>query len=86
MPAAKSQRSLDEIAHLAEGVFDAQVRQALRPDDDGKFVAIDVDSGDYEIDEDDHTAVAHLRARKPAAEIWLLCAGYPTTYRIGEIR
>ena len=25
-----------------------------RPEDDGKFVAIDVETGDYEIDEDDY--------------------------------
>ena len=86
MPAAKPQRTLNEVARLAESIFNAQVRQALRPEDEGKFVAIDVDTCDYEIDEDDHAAVARLRTRKPAAEIWLLCAGYPTTYRIGEIR
>ena len=49
----------------------------------GKFVAIDVETGDYEIDEDDYAAVARLRSRKPAADIWLMRAGYPTTYRMG---
>ena len=80
------QRTLDELARLGEGIFDRQVRPALRPEDDGKFVAIDVETGDYEIDEDDYAAVARLRARKPAADVWLMCAGYPTTYRIGVVR
>jgi hypothetical protein len=78
-----TKRTLDELAALGGNIFDRQVRPALRPEDDGKFVAIDVGSGDYEMDEDDYAAVARLRSRKPAADIWLMRAGYPTTYRMG---
>jgi hypothetical protein len=85
-PVPTTQRSLDELAVLGADIFDRQVRPALRPEDDGKFVAIDVETGEYEMDEDDYTAVTRLRARKPAADVWLLRAGYPTTCRIGAIR
>ena len=40
--------------------FDRQVRPALRPEDNDKFVAIDIDTGDYELDEDDYAAVTRL--------------------------
>jgi hypothetical protein len=83
---AKPRRTLDELAKLGGEVFDRQVRAGLRPEDDGKFVAIDVGTGDYEIDQDDFAAVARLRSRKPAADIWLMRAGYPTTYRMGSGR
>jgi hypothetical protein len=79
-------RTLDELAGLGGDIFDRQVRPVLRPEDDGKFVAIDVGTGDYEIDEDDYAAVARLRSRKPAADVWLMRAGYPTTYRMGVVR
>ena len=72
MPSTK--RTLDELASLGGGIFDRQVRPALRPEDDGKFVAIDVESGTYEIDEDDFAAVARLRSRQPAADVWLMRA------------
>ena len=81
MPTTK--RTLDELARLGGAIFDQQVQPSLRPEDDGKFVAIDVASGDYEVDEDDYTAVARLRSRRPAADVWLMRAGYPTTYRMG---
>jgi len=81
-----TERTLDELAGLGENIFDRHVRPALRPEDDGKFVAIDVESGDYEIDDDDYAAVARLRSRKPAADVWLMRAGYPTTYRMGVVR
>lgn len=80
---ATGKRTLDELASLGGDIFDRQVRPVLRPEDDGKFVAIDVESGDFEIDEDDYAAVTRLRSRKPAADVWLMRAGYRAAYRIG---
>lgn len=82
MPTTK--HTLDELAALGGEIFERQVKPALRPEDHGKFVAIDVESGEYEIDEDDYTAVTRLRSRKPAADIWLMRAGYPAAYQILE--
>jgi hypothetical protein len=81
-----TKHTLDELATLGRDIFDRQVRPTLRPEDDGKFVAVDVETGDYEIDADDYAAVSRLRTRKPAADVWLMRAGYPTTCRIGESR
>jgi hypothetical protein len=92
LPAAQSrcdmatttmQRTPAELARLGEEMFDRRVRPGLRPEDDGRFVAIDVDSGEYEIDDDDYSAVMRLKARVPSADVWLARAGSPTTYRIG---
>ena len=80
MPATK--RTLDQLARLGGDIFDRQIRPALRPEDNGKFVAIDVETANYEIDEDDYAAVMRLRSRKPEADVWLMRAGYPTTCRI----
>ena len=86
MPTTKPRRTLDELARLGGDIFDRQVKPKLRPEDDGKFVAIDVETGEFEIDVDDYTAVMRLRSRQPAADIWLLRAGYATTIRIGVVR
>ena len=83
MPAAEPRRSLEEIDRLGSEVFDRRVRPTLRPEDDGKFVAIDVKSGDYEINEDDYTAVTRLESREPTAEVWLMRAGRRAPYRMG---
>lgn len=84
MPTTK--RTPDELAALSRDIFDRQVRPILRPVDEGKFVAIDVESGDYEFDADDYVAVMRLRSRRPTADVWLMRAGFPTTYRIGMVR
>ena len=69
MPATESHRTPEELARLGAEAFDRHVRPTLRPEDDGKFVAIDVVTGDYEIDEDDYAAVMRLRAagRRPTS-------------------
>jgi hypothetical protein len=82
MPATGSNLTPDELARRGGEVFDHRVRPTLRPEDDDKFVAIDVSTGEYEIDEDDYAAVARLRARRPTAEVWLVRVGQPAAYRM----
>jgi hypothetical protein len=82
MPAAESRRSPEEVARLGVEVFDRRIRPALQAEDDGKFVAVDTDTGEYELDEDDYSAVTRLRARRPAAELWLGRVGEPAAYRM----
>jgi hypothetical protein len=85
MPSAEARHTPEEIAELGSELFDRRVRPLLRPVDDDKFVAIDIGSGEYELDHDDYTAVARLRARRPAsAEIWLGRVGQPAAYRMGR--
>ncbi len=83
MDTSNRRHTLEELDRLGEEIFDRRVKPTLRPEDHGKFVAIDVDTGEYEMDEDDYTAVMRLLARMPAADCWLIRVGYPTTCRIG---
>jgi hypothetical protein len=82
MPTTEPQRGPEELARFGSEVYERQVRPLLRPEDDGKFVAVDVGTGDYEVDDDDYTAVTRLRARSPKAEIWLTRAGERAAYRL----
>jgi hypothetical protein len=77
---------LDEKALRATKLFDRQVRPRLRAEDAGKFVAIDLSSGEFELDVDDYTAVARLRERLPTADVWLARSGFPAACRIGRSR
>lgn len=82
MPPTIPRLTSEELAHLGSDTFDRCVRPALRPEDDGKYAAIDVISDDFELDVDDFAAVARLRARRPAAEVWLERVGQPTAYQL----
>ncbi len=82
MPTFNSLHNPDELGRLGSELFVRRVHPVLHPEDDGKYVAIDVSSGEFEIDEDDYTAVARLRKRQPEADIWLERAGQPTAHQI----
>lgn len=82
MPATP-QAVLAEDERRAVEVYERFVRPALRPEDEGKFVAVAFETGDFEIDADDHTATDRLLARRPGARVWLMRAGRDTAaYRL----
>lgn len=82
---AEPDASHEKLARLGTEVF-ATVLPSLRPEDDGKFVAVDVRTGQFDIDEDDYTAVMRLRSRLPDAEIWLERVGQPAAHSMRPAR
>jgi hypothetical protein len=49
----------------------------------GKLVAIDIETGAYEIADDELAACDQLDARLPDAQIWLMRAGSRFVHRFG---
>lgn len=83
MEALKPRYSPDEFAQRGRILYEQMVQPHVTKADDGKFVAIDVETGAYETDTDDYTATERLLQRQPAAQIWLCRVGQRTAYRIG---
>lgn len=73
---------LAEDERRALEVYDRLVRPALRPEDDGKYVAVAFEAGDFEIDDDDYAATGRLLARHPGARLWLMRTGPSAAYRL----
>jgi hypothetical protein len=72
-----------EFSRRGQEIYDRDVHPALRSEDEDKFVAIDIESGSYEIDRDDFAATERLLIRQPHARIWLARVGQRAAYRIG---
>jgi hypothetical protein len=83
MSSSQSRYGPEEIARRGKDIYERRIRPVLRPEDDAQFVAIDVDSGNYEKDGDDFQATERLLARHPDAQIWLERVGRRAAYRIG---
>ena len=83
MDSTKRRYSKDEFAQRGDAIYETDVRPRLKNDDDGKFVAIDIESGRYEIDEDELEAGKRLRARVPEAQIWIVRIGSRSVHRFG---
>src|SRR5207253_2501491 len=86
MAAPPARLSGDEIERRGQELYDRLVKPALKAEDDGKFVAVDAESGDYEIDRDDFQATERLLQRHQDAQIWLMRAGRLAAYHIGGRR
>lgn len=75
--------SKQAFARRGEAIYKAKVHPNVNPDDEGKFVAIDIVSGDFEIHADELMASDLLAARHGDAQIWLRRIGRDYAHRFG---
>jgi hypothetical protein len=83
MATIRRRYSKEEFARRGDAIYENDVQPNLSPEDTGKFVAIDIDTGDYEIDVEEMTAGDKLRARLPDAQIWIVRIGSRYVHRFG---
>jgi hypothetical protein len=83
MATTKRRYSKEEFARRGDAIYEKKVRPQLNPDDEGKFVAIDIETGEFEIDEDEMEAGDRLLARVPDAQIWMVRIGSRYVHRFG---
>lgn len=75
--------SKEEFARRGDELYEREVRAILEQGNEGKFVAIDIETGAYEIDADELAASDRLLARVPNAQIWLRRIGSRYAHRFG---
>jgi len=83
MSSTKRRYSKQEFARRGDAIYENDIRPQLTAEDDGKFAAIDIESGAYEIDADELEACDRLRARVPDAQIWMVRIGSRSVHRFG---
>lgn len=72
-----------EVASRGEEIYEKQIRAHVEPGNKGKFVVIDIETGQFEVDEDDLQATKRMLAKQPDAILYGLRIGYPTAYTLG---
>jgi hypothetical protein len=72
----------EEIGRIGTEIYRRQLRSQVMPQHKGKFLILDIESGDYEIDADDTSAEERLRARRPAGVLFGLRIGYTSAYTL----
>ncbi len=76
--------SNDEVAERGERLYRDQLQTAVEPGNVGRFLVMDILSGDYEIDDRDIAATNRLEQRRPDGILYGLRIGYPAAYRLGR--
>ena len=77
--------SKEEFARRGNEIYESQVRPQVEEGNHGKIVAIDIETGAFELAKDSLTASDQLLAQYPDAQIWFVRIGHRAVHRIGSV-
>ena len=75
--------SKEEFARRGDEIYESQIRSQVEEGNQGKIVAIDLETGDFEIDPSEIAACDRLENRHPDAQIWIVRIGPRHVRRLG---
>lgn len=81
----KSDITPEDIAIRGEEIYKQNIRAKVETEHKGKFLAVDIDTCDYAIADEDLEATDLLLLKQPNATVYGLRIGFPAAYRIGCI-
>src|SRR5712691_3583867 len=83
MDSVKPRYSKEEFARRGDAIYEKDILPKLTAKDVGKFLAIDIETGENEIAADEMKAGNKLRRRLPEAQIWMERIGYAAAHSFG---
>jgi len=83
MTGNKPRYSKEEHARRGTEIYESQIRAQIDPEHQGRIVAIDVDTGIFEVADNSISACEGLLARLPNAQIWCVRVGQPAVHHFG---
>jgi hypothetical protein len=73
-----------EIAKRGQSIYDRSIRDRVEtPDNIGKLISIDIETGNYEIDDNLLESSSRLQSQFPDAIIWAERIGFNAVYAVG---
>lgn len=76
----------EEIDQRGWELYETGIRSAVEtPENIGKQIVIDIETGDYEIDNDGLAASHRMLAKRPEAALYGLRIGYNAVYTLGGV-
>jgi hypothetical protein len=76
--------SKEEFAQRGDLIYQTQIRPQVETGNHGKIVAIDIETGDFEVANSPMLAVDKLYERKPDAQPWVIRIGHRAVFRFGS--
>jgi hypothetical protein len=75
--------SKEELAQRGKEIYESQIRQQVEASNYGKIVAIDIETGAFEVADDTLVASDRLLERHPDAQTWFIRIGHRGVHRFG---
>lgn len=76
--------SKEEFAQRGNELYEAHIRPQVEEGNYGKVVAIDIETGAFEVAETPIAATDQLYIRYPDAQPWVVRIGHRSVYRFGS--
>lgn len=76
--------AVEEVARRGRDLYEREIREKVENEHTGKFLVVDVDSGEYEIAEEDIVAFDRALANNPDAVLYGIRIGESAAYRLGR--
>ena len=76
--------SKEEFARRGNEIYESQVRQRVEEGNHGRLVAIDIETGAYELADTPIEAVDQLYEKHPDAQPWVIRIGHRAVFRFGS--
>lgn len=73
----------EEVARRGRDIYERRIRAEVEPEHGGRFVVVDIVTGDYEVADDDLEASDRMVERNPDAILYGTRIGERAAYRIG---
>jgi len=78
-----SRYTSDKILQRGEELYEQQIRSRVEKENRGKFLVLDIETGEYEIDTDKLAALERAKPKHPDPALYILRIGYPSTVKLG---
>ena len=76
--------SKEEFAQRGDEIYESQVRSQVEEGNHGKIVAINIETGAFEVADLPMIAVDRLYEREPDAQPWVIRIGHRAVFRFGS--
>jgi hypothetical protein len=75
--------SPDEIVRRGKALYDQRIRDRVEAENRGRFLVINVETGEFVLGDDHLTASDRAAEKYPGAPLYAVRVGYPAVGRIG---
>ncbi len=83
MTVRQRRHSKEELARRGQELYESGIRQQVEAGNEGKIVAIDIETGAFEVDENIVPATNRMFDRYPDAQPWVIRIGHRAVDHFG---
>ena len=76
--------SKEELAQRGQELYESGIQQQVETGNNGKIVAIDIETGEFEVSETIMASTDRLFERQPDAQPWTIRIGHRAVYHFGS--